>query len=500
MGKKRKPPVAKSLIQNSISAYFSAIEIHNKPKFQYRYEIVIILIINSWELALKAYIYKNHKQIKIFLKDGTSKPFLECLSFMSSEKGKEFSPIKENLKILYDYRNQIIHFHHLKLEVLIYSIIAKNVTFYNQFLKKYLKTSLLDRNELVLLPIGFKKPFSPIDFLSNESVNANSPKLVQNFILKIIKASEGLLEQEIDESILSEFKLSLINSKRIKNSDIVASVNNSTKQSLNFNVQKKSSLLRAGNEENATAVQIIRDKSENGTILVHEQLSDGIFEEINNVVDINEKLRKSKKEFLLGEALFYRIYSERIHVSFNKEIFEIYSNTGLSKYYAPFYYWITQLETNEIASIIINATKTIKSPFINSIIKLVVLLVNEGINLFRIKLEEKFKHVLQKPDYYYTLNKIKNRQDISNLKLRALRFKGQKQFHLPVTNKDVTIEYLLRNKLECSNELSKICLEVFQGNKELKSVARLLDFISYSDIIIESSTEIINAINELDSK
>lgn len=500
MEKKRKPPVAKSLIQNSISAYFSAIEIHNKPSFQYRYEIVIILIINAWELALKAYIYKNHNKIKLFFNDGASKPFLECLSFTASKSGKDFLPIQENLKVLYEYRNQIIHFHHLRLEILIYSLVAKNVTFYNQFLKTHFKTSLSDKNELVLLPIGFKKPFSPIDFISNESVNANSPKLVQDFVLKIVQASQSLLDKKIDESILSEFKLSLINSKRIKNSDIVASVNNSTKQSLNFTVQKNSPSYKLGNEENATPIQIIRDKSKSGGVLIHEELSDGIFEEINNVVDINEKLRKLRKEFLLGEALYYRIYSERIHVNFDKEIFLIYSNTGLSKYYAPFYYWLTQLETNEIASTIIYITKEVKSPFINAIIKLIVLLGEEGIEWFSTKLEKKYKHLVQKPDYYYTFYKMVNRKNINNPKLRALRLTEQKQILLPISNKNVTIKYLIDNKLECSNELSKISFEIFQGRTDLKGDARLLDFISYSDIIIDSSVEIITAINKLDGK
>ena len=69
---------------------------------------------------------------------------------------------------------------------------------------------------------------------------------------------------------------------------------------------------------------------------------------------------------------------------------------------------------------------------------------------------------------------------------------------LPISKKTVSIEYLQQNKLECSNELSKICLNIFEGNKELKSTARLLDFLSYSDIIIKNSVEIFNAIKQKD--
>ena len=36
------------LISNSIQAMISVVELHNKPQIQYRYQIVVILIINSW--------------------------------------------------------------------------------------------------------------------------------------------------------------------------------------------------------------------------------------------------------------------------------------------------------------------------------------------------------------------------------------------------------------------------------------------------------------------
>ncbi|MDE0561059.1 DUF3644 domain-containing protein, partial [Algoriphagus sp. NF] len=89
---KRKPPVAKSLVNNSISAYISGIEIHNKPNFKFRYEIVIILFINSWELLLKAYIYKFHKKkYRIVYLDGTSKSLDDCLNIVTNELGKDFA-------------------------------------------------------------------------------------------------------------------------------------------------------------------------------------------------------------------------------------------------------------------------------------------------------------------------------------------------------------------------------------------------------------------------
>nr|BDD45284.1 hypothetical protein 6 [bacterium] len=49
------------LAQKSIDIAVSAIEIYNKPDFKYRGETFCILIINAWELLLKARILQNNK-------------------------------------------------------------------------------------------------------------------------------------------------------------------------------------------------------------------------------------------------------------------------------------------------------------------------------------------------------------------------------------------------------------------------------------------------------
>ena len=45
---------SKLILEKSISAMLSAIEIYNKPDFKYREETFSVLCINSWELLLKA--------------------------------------------------------------------------------------------------------------------------------------------------------------------------------------------------------------------------------------------------------------------------------------------------------------------------------------------------------------------------------------------------------------------------------------------------------------
>src|ERR1700690_1799047 len=111
-------PIEMALLGNAKSAMFAAIEIHNKPIFPYRYEVCTLLVVNAWELALKAYIAKKVKSVRLIKKDGTAKPFVECIACVSSELGKTFDPIRYNLEILYDYRNNIAHFYSEDMDVI----------------------------------------------------------------------------------------------------------------------------------------------------------------------------------------------------------------------------------------------------------------------------------------------------------------------------------------------------------------------------------------------
>lgn len=212
------------LIQNSKASQLACIEIHNKPIFPFRYETCAILNINAWELLFKAYILRYHKKVKVINNDGTTKPFDECLNFVNSELGKEFLIAHQNIEKIYEYRCNIIHFYQDNIDVLLYSLLSKNILLYHEFLLKYFAVDIASETNLILLPIGFKKPISPIDFLSNESSIKNSSSAVQTFVKSIVKSTETLTASGYDDSIFFNFKMSLINESRVKNADIVAAI------------------------------------------------------------------------------------------------------------------------------------------------------------------------------------------------------------------------------------------------------------------------------------
>jgi len=53
--------VYKQLVDKSVAAALAAIEVYNKPDFRYREESFVILLVNAWELLLKAKILKDSK-------------------------------------------------------------------------------------------------------------------------------------------------------------------------------------------------------------------------------------------------------------------------------------------------------------------------------------------------------------------------------------------------------------------------------------------------------
>lgn len=216
--------IKESLLENSKSAIIAAIEIHNKPIFSYRYEISTILLINAWELLIKAMIAEKFPEIKLINKEGMSKPFDECVGFISSQLGKDFRPIEENLNKIYEYRCHIIHFYKDRIDSILYSLMHKSVQFYNEFSKTHFNIDLAEETNLVLLPIGFKPFASPVDFLSMESDLVKSSNSVQAFIKSIVTSTETLESEGIEESIITGFKMAVINENRITNADIIAGI------------------------------------------------------------------------------------------------------------------------------------------------------------------------------------------------------------------------------------------------------------------------------------
>jgi len=218
--------VQHNLVKNAVSAYFAAIEIHNKPNIVYRYETVTLLLINAWELALKAYIKKNLRgERSIFEKSGHTISFEKALDYVSdhinSMKPKSFQAVRENLMAIVYYRNNVAHFYCVDLETCIFALVSRGALNFVEFLKTYFNKDIMAEQDLFIMPLGFKLPFSPEEFLAKTSPAYTSSSEAKRFIDQIVKTIGSLKEAGIEDSIVLGFDVYLSKVNKPENSDIL---------------------------------------------------------------------------------------------------------------------------------------------------------------------------------------------------------------------------------------------------------------------------------------
>jgi hypothetical protein len=478
---KRKSPIAKSLVSNSIAGIFSGIEIHNKPTIKYRYQTVVLLVLNAWELLLKGFIYKFHKDIKLFHKDGTTKTFENCLNLVNQKIGKDFNVVSENLIILYGYRNQVAHFYIEELDPIVFSLISKNIIFFSNFLKQHFNIDISKDSDLILLPIGFKRSTSPIDYISTESVNEKASPEVKEFLKTIVDSTKKLSEQGIAESIFVDFRINLINVNKITNADLIAGIDNTKTNDVTFAVNKESRKIVFTKDSNEK-VGVTRNRSEAQGTLYYEELQEGIFDEINNLLDANKLLSKGKPRFMLGAALYYRIYSERQYVNYTIDTFDLLARTGAIDFYGPFLYWLTKLPPKNISNILFDMFHQSKSPNIHNLIKMSIILGRDATDMFFNLMDSRYKKVVQKPDFFYTFQdqlKLKTNNSI----LKALKATVNKVF---IDGKKYDI-FLQDGNLSI-NMISQECLNVFSGDTTKRTLIRELDYLAYGNLLDNNRT------------
>ncbi|HRU96891.1 MAG TPA: DUF3644 domain-containing protein [Ruminococcus sp.] len=217
-----------NLLKNSISAYFAAIEIHNKPNITYRYETVTLLIMNAWELALKSYVKKYLKKRSIFTSDGHTISIDRALEYVTEHRNSikkgSFSAIKENILLIEEYRNNITHFYCEALEPYIFMLVARSALNYVDFIKTHFGKDIMTDEGLFIMPLGFKLPFRPEDFLSDSVALYASSDEAQAFINSIVHIIEDLRQDGIEESVVLGFNLYFESVKKVSNSDILAAI------------------------------------------------------------------------------------------------------------------------------------------------------------------------------------------------------------------------------------------------------------------------------------
>lgn len=199
-------------MDKSIQAAVSAIELYNKPAFSYREESFAILMVNAWELLLKAKHLKDNRgkmtslyvpnskstkagapRKRMTYKTNKSGNFMTVgISELLEQKIKDKN-LKVQLETLIEIRDNAIHFMNSSryFEKQLLEVAVATLKSYKAVIAEWFGESL-EKYDLFLIPIAFSVPETfNTDSLSAES---DSHKKLLEFIAK-----QRLKEEEVGE-------------------------------------------------------------------------------------------------------------------------------------------------------------------------------------------------------------------------------------------------------------------------------------------------------------
>jgi hypothetical protein len=242
------------------------------------------------------------------------------------------------------------------------------------------------------------------------------------------------------------------------------------------------SSVRAVNDPNAIPVRLTRDPSLSSGSFLHEEISDGIFDEINNVIDANRVLARGRQHFFLGQPIYYRIYAERHHVVQSEDMISVLLNAAMSDFYAPFLFWAILVPAEQVAHSLTHLYLYPKSPSIHGLMRMAILLGREFSEWLCQKWDAKWLHQTQPPSFYWAFRKMIPKTVDADPRAIAARISITAQITLE-GEPPISVRDLLEKPTQSATLLSKACLSVFEGDNSARTVARNLDYLTYGSEI-----------------
>jgi hypothetical protein len=219
----------KKFLGNSKQALFAAVEIYNKPKFDYREEVSVILLVNAWELLLLAILAKHKKrtlQKKERNKDYKTLQFDDAFqqtkSFFPRKIKQHSVAVEKNLSSIRKYRNKFIHYYHDKqAQHVMYGLIQSAIMNYVDLTREIFSQDITKEVNTVLLPLSFNNQPEFIEFF--RSTKPEEQSLFSRELFVNLKILEG---EDIDTTrFYTQCAVKFTRANNIKASDFEVSDN-----------------------------------------------------------------------------------------------------------------------------------------------------------------------------------------------------------------------------------------------------------------------------------
>lgn len=222
----------KRLVDNSLAAMLSAVEVYNKPQMTYRDEVVVILVVNAWELALKAALRQANRSIFYPKKRGEAYRSIgvdDALARVSTHKlwpsPVDGAAVTANVKALSEYRNRAIHLYNAQgLGAVVYPFLQQNVLNYRDFVLARFKKDLADSMTWQLLPLGAVAPADAVTFMKVDK-NVSMVAEVESFIDELRSLMDGAEAAGGDMArVATVYDIHLQSVKNMTSADLVVAV------------------------------------------------------------------------------------------------------------------------------------------------------------------------------------------------------------------------------------------------------------------------------------
>ncbi len=222
------------LRDNAKSAITAAIEVYNKPRFPYRDEVFIILLLNGWELLIKALLSK--KRVSIYYPKKRRQPYrtlgLTQACNRAVANGAWPATIRSeavlaNLQQLTVYRDGAVHFYNAPgFEILIYSLSQTAITNFRDVLRDSFGYELADEIGWRILPLGTEPPVDPIAYLSGARKGGRATQTAVNRFLTGLQARMRQLDAVgvSTQRLLTIHDVALQSVKKVEHADVVIGV------------------------------------------------------------------------------------------------------------------------------------------------------------------------------------------------------------------------------------------------------------------------------------
>jgi hypothetical protein len=215
-----------------MSAMLAAVELYNKPRIAYRDEVTVVLVVNAWELVLKAMLRKA--DCTLFYRKKRKEPYRslsidDALARVSSNglwpAGIDGAAVTANVKALTAFRDRAIHLYNAPdLGRLMFPFLQQNLLNFRDLVVETFNRDLADAMTWRLLPLGAVAPDGAVPFMRVDT-DVTAATEVQSFIEALrgyvadVEAAGGDVAR-----FATVYDVNMVSIKKVTSADLVVAV------------------------------------------------------------------------------------------------------------------------------------------------------------------------------------------------------------------------------------------------------------------------------------